>query len=72
MKFWVQSYLLGVPEIICGFRDDDGVVRKVGVATCRWEICVVSSLKWRTGADAAICDSGAAATGEGQAWALAT
>ncbi|XP_071508160.1 decapping and exoribonuclease protein-like [Diadema antillarum] len=27
LKWWAQSYLLGVPEVVCGFRDDDGVVR---------------------------------------------
>ncbi|XP_071508159.1 decapping and exoribonuclease protein-like [Diadema antillarum] len=27
LKWWAQSYLVGVPEVVCGFRDDDGVVR---------------------------------------------
>ena len=22
-KFWVQSYVVGVPRIVCGFRDED-------------------------------------------------
>ena len=26
LKFWAQSFLLGVPKIIVGFRDDDGVL----------------------------------------------
>ena len=25
MKWWAQSYLSGVPQITCGFRDDDGI-----------------------------------------------
>lgn len=26
LKFWAQSFLIGVPKVICGFRDDDGVL----------------------------------------------
>ena len=29
IKWWCQSFLVGVPTIVCGFRDDDGVVEKV-------------------------------------------
>ncbi|KAI8374469.1 RAI1 like PD-XK nuclease-domain-containing protein [Radiomyces spectabilis] len=29
MKFWAQSFLVGVPTVICGFRDDDGIVQEV-------------------------------------------
>ena len=29
IKWWCQSFLVGVPKIVCGFRDDDGVVEKV-------------------------------------------
>ncbi|XP_071488435.1 decapping and exoribonuclease protein-like [Diadema antillarum] len=29
IRWWAQSYLLGVPEIICGFRDDNGVVHSL-------------------------------------------
>ncbi|KAG0239220.1 Histone H2A.Z [Actinomortierella wolfii] len=29
LKFWAQSYLAGVPTIVVGFRDDDGVVREL-------------------------------------------
>lgn len=29
MKFWIQSFLLGVPKIIVGFRDRDGILRKL-------------------------------------------
>ncbi|KAJ8652534.1 hypothetical protein O0I10_011859 [Lichtheimia ornata] len=25
LKFWAQSFLIGVPKVICGFRDNDGV-----------------------------------------------
>ncbi|KAK8100918.1 dhp1-interacting protein [Apiospora kogelbergensis] len=29
MKFWIQSFLLGVPNIIVGFRDQGGILRKI-------------------------------------------
>ncbi|KAF3020958.1 decapping endonuclease targeting mRNA [Neopestalotiopsis sp. 37M] len=29
MKFWIQSFLLGVPKIIVGFRSQDGVLEKL-------------------------------------------
>ena len=29
MKFWIQSFLLGVPKIIVGFRSRDGVLVKI-------------------------------------------
>ncbi|KAI7849460.1 RAI1 like PD-XK nuclease-domain-containing protein [Circinella umbellata] len=29
LKFWAQSFLVGVPRVICGFRDDDGVLSHV-------------------------------------------
>ena len=29
LKWWLQSFLLGVETIICGFRDDDGIVREI-------------------------------------------
>lgn len=29
IKYWAQSYLAGVPTIICGMRDDNGFVRKL-------------------------------------------
>ena len=29
MKWWAQSFLLGVPKIVCGFRDDNGTVTKL-------------------------------------------
>ena len=29
MKFWAQSFLVGVPRIVCGFRDDQGIVLDV-------------------------------------------
>lgn len=28
-KWWSQSFLVGIPRVICGFRDDAGVVRSV-------------------------------------------
>ncbi|KAK5984051.1 hypothetical protein GCK32_010866, partial [Trichostrongylus colubriformis] len=30
MKWWLQSFLLGIRDIIVGYRDDDGIVKKVG------------------------------------------
>ena len=29
MKWWAQSFLVGVPKITCGFRNDDGVVKSL-------------------------------------------
>lgn len=29
LKFWAQSFLLGVPRIIVGFRDQAGVLRRL-------------------------------------------
>ncbi|XP_038067147.1 decapping and exoribonuclease protein-like [Patiria miniata] len=29
LKWWAQSFLVGIPEVICGFRDDDGVVQEI-------------------------------------------
>ena len=29
MKWWAQSFLVGVPKIVCGFRDDDGLVKSI-------------------------------------------
>ncbi|KAG1191678.1 hypothetical protein G6F36_002159 [Rhizopus arrhizus] len=29
LKFWAQSFLVGIPRVICGFRDDDGRIVKV-------------------------------------------
>ncbi|KKK22463.1 hypothetical protein P175DRAFT_0503493 [Aspergillus ochraceoroseus IBT 24754] len=29
LKFWAQSFLLGVPKIIVGFRDQHGIVRRL-------------------------------------------
>ena len=29
LKWWLQSFLLGVPRIIAGFRDDDGLVQRL-------------------------------------------
>lgn len=28
MKFWIQSFLLGVPKIIVGFRSRDGILQR--------------------------------------------
>lgn len=29
LKFWAQSFLLGVPKIVVGFRDQHGIVRRL-------------------------------------------
>jgi RAT1-interacting protein len=29
MKFWIQSFLLGVPKIVVGFRSRDGMLLRV-------------------------------------------
>ncbi|KAG7387271.1 hypothetical protein PHYBOEH_008317 [Phytophthora boehmeriae] len=29
LAFWIQSYLVGTPKIVCGFRDDEFQVRKL-------------------------------------------
>jgi len=29
LKFWAQSFLLGIPRITCGFRDDEGLVGRL-------------------------------------------
>lgn len=29
LKFWAQSFLLGVPKIIVGFRDPNGIVHRL-------------------------------------------
>lgn len=29
LKWWAQSYLAGIPKIICGFRNDDGFVKQL-------------------------------------------
>ena len=29
LKWWAQSFLLGISKIVCGFRDDAGVVRQI-------------------------------------------
>ncbi|GIY86647.1 NAD-capped RNA hydrolase DXO1 [Caerostris darwini] len=28
--WWLQSFLAGIPKVVCGFRDDLGIVRKLG------------------------------------------
>lgn len=29
IKWWAQSFLVGIPEVVCGFRDDAGIVRRM-------------------------------------------
>ena len=33
LKWWAQSFLAGIPKVICGFRNDDGVVKKLKTFT---------------------------------------
>jgi RAT1-interacting protein len=28
-KFWIQSFLLGVPKIVVGFRSKDGILQRI-------------------------------------------
>ena len=29
LKFWIQSFLLGVPKIVVGFRSKDGILQSL-------------------------------------------
>jgi len=29
LRYWIQSYLVGVPTIIVGFRDNDGILKSI-------------------------------------------
>ena len=29
IKWWAQSFLIGIPEIVCGFRDDNSIVHRL-------------------------------------------
>jgi len=29
IKYWAQSYLAGVPKVVCGLRDDNGIVQEL-------------------------------------------
>jgi len=29
IKWWAQSYLVGIPKIVCGYRDDNGIVHRL-------------------------------------------
>ncbi|KAK3696214.1 hypothetical protein RRG08_027657 [Elysia crispata] len=29
IKWWAQSFLIGISRVVCGFRDDDGIVHKL-------------------------------------------
>lgn len=46
MKWWAQSFLVGVPKITCGFRNDDGVVKvlqtfKTAEIPHETQVCVI-------------------------------
>ncbi|GIY86648.1 decapping and exoribonuclease protein [Caerostris darwini] len=45
MKWWLQSFLVGIPNVICGFRDDSGIVRKLEIFPIP-EIPRMSQNKW--------------------------
>lgn len=29
LKWWLQSFLVGIDQVICGYRDDEGIVRRL-------------------------------------------
>ncbi len=29
LKFWIQSFLLGVPKIVVGFRSKEGILQRI-------------------------------------------
>ncbi|KAF7723120.1 decapping endonuclease targeting mRNA [Apophysomyces ossiformis] len=29
LKYWAQSYLAGIPRVVCGFRDEDGQLERI-------------------------------------------
>jgi len=29
LKWWAQSFLIGISKVVCGFRDDAGIVRHI-------------------------------------------
>ena len=29
MKWWLQSFLIGIEDLVCGFRDDVGTVHRL-------------------------------------------
>ena len=31
LKWWAQSFLIGIPKIVCGFRTDEGIVERLQV-----------------------------------------
>lgn len=30
LKWWAQSFLVGIQTIVCGYRDDNGIVGRLG------------------------------------------
>ena len=44
MKFWIQSFLLGVPKIIVGFRTPDGILKRVEEMDTA---SIPGTVKWR-------------------------
>lgn len=60
LKFWAQSFLLGVPTIIVGFRDQNGIVHrleKIETATIPGRVKKVGKGTW----DGNVCINFAAA-----------
>ncbi|RKU44912.1 Protein rai1 [Coniochaeta pulveracea] len=54
MKFWIQSFLLGVPKIIVGFRSKDGILQRLeNISTAK--IPDIASRKPRPLWDGNIC-----------------
>ncbi|XP_014667758.1 PREDICTED: decapping and exoribonuclease protein-like [Priapulus caudatus] len=59
IKWWLQSFLVGIPRIICGFRTDEGVVtslQEYGVADIPKIIRSLGYLAWHPTACVNFCD----------------
>ncbi|XP_070580799.1 decapping and exoribonuclease protein-like [Ptychodera flava] len=58
LKWWAQSFLPGVPRIICGFRDDDGrVVRLQNYDTLKIpDLCKADYNSWNPAVCFTFCD----------------
>lgn len=49
LKFWAQSFLLGVPKIIVGFRDQDGIchsLEELDTASIPGKVLSVGRRSW--------------------------
>nr|ADD24238.1 Dom3Z [Lepeophtheirus salmonis] len=46
LKWWCQSFLVGITTIVCGFRDDDGFVRRIEDFSVR-DIPKLEGVTWK-------------------------